>query len=295
MIKIGIAMLPEVDPARDGRWARCEDYGFAHAWCFDHLAWRSQADSPWHATVPVLVAATMTTSRIRLGTFVASPNFRHPVPFSKELMTLDVMSGGRLIAAIGAGAPGFDAAVLGQPVLTPRERQHRFEEFVTLLDLLLRNQRTTWSGEWFRSVEARTIPGPVQRPRPDFVIAANGPQGMRLARSKGQGWLTSGTAARDASPDEWWSGVGAATRRFDEIAATTGDVPAGFRRYLDLMFGAGPPSSLEKVRDDVGRATELGFTDAVLAWPRSREPFTGDERVIERVGAELSAAGDLTL
>jgi hypothetical protein len=118
---------------------------------------------------------------------------------------------------------------------------------------------------------------------------------MRLALSKGQGWLTPGTAARDASPDEWWSGVGAATRRFDEIAATTGDVPAGFRRYLDLMFGAGPASSLEKVRDDVGRATEFGFTDAVLAWPRTREPFAGDERVIEQVGAELSAAGNLTL
>jgi alkanesulfonate monooxygenase SsuD/methylene tetrahydromethanopterin reductase-like flavin-dependent oxidoreductase (luciferase family) len=281
-------MLPEVDPGRDARWARIEAYGFAHAWCFDHLAWRSQVDSPWYATVPALTAAALTTSAIRFGTFVASPNFRHPVPFSKELMTLDVMSGGRLIAAIGAGGPGFDAAILGQSALTLGQRQRRFEEFVTLLDLLLRQERTTWSGDWFSALEARTIPGPVQRPRPDFVIAANGPKGMRLALAHGQGWLTTGTAARDASPDEWWAGVTAAARRFDEIVGTT-DRPAGFRRYLDLMLGAGPASSIEKVRDDVGRASELGFTDVVVAWPRDSEPFAGDERVLELVGAELSA------
>ncbi len=55
------------------------------------------------------------------------------------------------------------------------------------------------------------------------------------------------------------------------------------------MRGAGPASSVEKVRDDVGRAGELGFTDVVLAWPRDSEPFAGDERVLEQVGAELSA------
>ena len=57
---------------------------------------------------------------IRLGTFVASPNFRHPVPFAKELMTLDDLSGGRFQLGVGAGGPGFDATVLGVDELTPR-------------------------------------------------------------------------------------------------------------------------------------------------------------------------------
>ena len=115
MIKVGVALLPEVDPAQDRRWSRVEEYGFAHGWSLDHLAWRAFADSTWYATVPALAAAALTTSRLTLGTFVASPNFRHPVPFAKELMTLDVMSGGRLLVGVGAGGPGFDAAVLGGP------------------------------------------------------------------------------------------------------------------------------------------------------------------------------------
>ena len=101
MINVGVALLPEVDPAQDRRWARVEAYGFAHGWSLDHLAWRAFADSTWYATVPALAAAALTTSRLSLGTFVASPNFRHPVLFAKELMTLDVMSGGRMLVGVG--------------------------------------------------------------------------------------------------------------------------------------------------------------------------------------------------
>ena len=138
MIKVGVALLPEVNPAQDQRWSRVEAYGFAHAWSLEHLAWRAFVNSDWHATVPTLAAAALSTSRLTLGTFVASPNFRHPVPFAKELMTLDVMSGGRIMIGAGAGGPGFDAAVLGGPSLSGRERADRFDEFVTLLDLLHR-------------------------------------------------------------------------------------------------------------------------------------------------------------
>ena len=294
MIKVGVALLPEVNPARDRRWSRVEEYGFAHAWSLDHLAWRAFADSIWHATVPTLAAAALTTSRLLLGTFVASPNFRHPVPFAKELMTLDVMSAGRLLVGIGAGGPGFDAAVLGQPALSGRERAERFEEFVTLLDQLLRQPSTTWSGSWFSAVEARTIPGPVQRPRPPLVIAGNGPRGIRLALGTGDGWATNGVAEPPGAGqggEEWWAGVAEASRRLDD-AAGPGGTPDGFRRVLDMAFGMGAPRSLDQMRDQLGRAAALGFTDAVIAWPRDDGPLHGSESVLAELGA-LLVAGSL--
>lgn len=293
MIRVGVAILPEVDPAHDDRWARAEAYGFAHAWSFDHLAWRSMADDPWHATVPVLAAAALQTSRIQLGTFVASPNFRHPVLFSKELMTLDVMSGGRLLVGIGAGGPGFDAAVLGNPELSPKDRADRFSEFVTVLDLLLRHPVTTWSGEHYSAVEARTIPGPAQRPRPPFVVAAHGPRAIRLAVSQGDGWSTYGLAPVGATGTEWWTGVARATERFDQIAAEHGPPADGFRRVLDAGGGPGPLSSAAKVQDDLGRAAELGFTDVVIPWPRTSEPFQGAESVLDELAPLLRPDGAL--
>jgi alkanesulfonate monooxygenase SsuD/methylene tetrahydromethanopterin reductase-like flavin-dependent oxidoreductase (luciferase family) len=272
-----------------------EAYGFAHAWSLDHLAWRSQADEPWHATVPTLAAAALRTSRIELGTFVASPNFRHPVPFSKDLMTLDVMSAGRLVVGVGAGGPGFDAAVLGGAELSPRRRADRFAEFTTLLDLLLRQPMTTWSGAWFTAVEARTIPGPVQRPRPPLVVAANGPRAMRLALDAGDGWSTMGVAPFGSVGEQWWLGVAEATRRFDDLATARGGTPATFRRVLDLGTGAGPMSSVEKLRDDVSRAAELSFTDVVVGWPRPRDPFRAAESTFEQFGSLLGADGGLTV
>ena len=74
MMRIGIVLLPQ-DPwpvARE-KWQRAEHYGFDHAWTYDHLAWRSLADEPWFATVPLLAAVAAVTQRIRLGTWVASP------------------------------------------------------------------------------------------------------------------------------------------------------------------------------------------------------------------------------
>ena len=179
-VRVGVVVLPQQRwaQARE-RWRAVEEMGFDAAWTYDHLAWRDLADEPWFATVPTLTAAATVTSRVRLGTWVASPNYRHPVPFAKDLMTLDDVSGGRLVVGIGAGGTGWDTDVLGQSRPTPGQRVRRLDEFCELLDLLLRQPSTTRQGEWFSAVDARMLPGSVQQPRPPFVVAANGPRALR--------------------------------------------------------------------------------------------------------------------
>lgn len=247
------------------RWRAVEEMGFDHAWTYDHLAWQELADQPWFATVPTLTAAALVTTRIRLGTWVASPNYRHPVPFAKELMSLDDVSAGRFILGVGAGGQGWDADVLGAPQLTPGQRVDRLAEFLTLLDLLLTQPSTTWSGTWFSAVQARMRPGSTQQPRPPFVVAANGPRALRVAARCGDAWATTGTTSADA-----------------------GRPTSGVDRYLNLDSGA--DFSLQSVgafQDAVGRADELGFTDVVTHWPRESGPYAGDVQVLEQVAATL--------
>jgi len=105
-------------------------------WTYDHLMWTQLRDGPWYGCVPLLAAAAAGTRRVRLGTQVATPNYRHPVPFAKELMTLDQLSGGRLEVGLGAGVEGPDASVLGDPPRSRRERTDRFAEWLGLLDQL---------------------------------------------------------------------------------------------------------------------------------------------------------------
>ena len=61
----------------------------------------------------------------------------------------------------------------------------------------------------------------------------------------------------------------------------------GFRRVLDMAFGMGAPRSLEQMRDQLGRAEALGFTDVVIAWPRDEDPLRGSESVLAELGALL--------
>ncbi|GAA4840981.1 LLM class flavin-dependent oxidoreductase [Saccharopolyspora rosea] len=265
-------------------WRMAEEYGFAHAWTYDHLGWRSLVDKPWFDAVPTLTAAATVTSTIRLGTLVASPNFRHPVHFARELTALDDVSDGRITLGIGSGGLGFDAAVLGGGELSPAQRADRFGEFVELLDTVLTQDVTDYSGEHYAAVGARRSPGCVQQPRLPFVIAANGPRAMGLAARYGQGWVTTGTAHDEE--EAWWRSVADLSLRFGDVLAENGREKVD--RYLQL--DAGPVysmSSVECFRNMVGRARELGFTDVITHWPRAEAPYAGTESTVEEIASEV--------
>ncbi|MDO9398817.1 MAG: LLM class flavin-dependent oxidoreductase [Herbiconiux sp.] len=291
----GIVILPQ-DPWPESRrrWQLAEELGFDHGWTYDHLSWRSLADQPWGATVPLLTAAATATSRIRLGTFVASPNFRHPVPFAKELATVDEVSGGRLVLGVGSGGTGFDAFVLGQEALTPRQRHERFAEFVERLDALLRFEAPgsggfSFEGDWYTAVDARMVGVPAQAPRLPFVIAANGPKGLALVARFGQGWVTTGDESLGV--DDWWANVAALSPRLDEAAEKAGRDPRSIDRHLSLdSEGRYSLESVGAFDDAVGRAGELGFTDVITHWPRRDGIYAGSEDVLVEVASRFGGA-----
>jgi alkanesulfonate monooxygenase SsuD/methylene tetrahydromethanopterin reductase-like flavin-dependent oxidoreductase (luciferase family) len=286
-MRIGIIILADERwSTAQRRWRLAEEYGFHHAWTYDHIGWRSLVDGPWFDAVPTLTAAALVTQRIRLGTMVASPNFRHPVPFAREITALDDISGGRFVLGVGAGGVGYDALVLGGVEVPARTRVDRYREFVQLLDRVLTGDRVTWRGEHYAAVDARSAPGCVQPPRVPFVLAANGPRSMRLAAAYGQGWVTTGGPADDL--DGWWRTVAGNAARFTEILAATGRDPSTVDRYVSL--DAAPVFSLASVAaftDAVGRAAELGFTDALTHWPRRESWYAGSEATVERVATEV--------
>src|SRR6059036_2529206 len=151
---VGVVILPDLrwHQAHE-RWREAEARGFTTAWTYDHLSWRSLRDGPWLGTVPLLAAVAATTTRLRLGTLVATPNFRHPALLAKDVMTLDEISGGRIELGIGAGGSGYDASVLGAPPLSLADRADRFTEFVDALDLLLREPMASYHGRFFTAVD----------------------------------------------------------------------------------------------------------------------------------------------
>jgi alkanesulfonate monooxygenase SsuD/methylene tetrahydromethanopterin reductase-like flavin-dependent oxidoreductase (luciferase family) len=284
-MRFGITILPEYrwsDAAP--RWRRAEELGFDHAWTYDHLTWGGLPDSPWYGTTPTLTAAALVTSTIKLGTFVTSPNFRHPLTLTREVLALDDISGGRFLCGIGSGGT-IDSTILGGDLLTPRQTVDRLAEFVELLDKLLTTDSVDYQGEYFSTRNARTLPGCVQQPRVPFVMAANGPRSLRLATRYGAGWVTTGRKSDDF--DTWFGSVTDLSRRLDGVLESEGKDSAEFDRYLALDSARYSLSSVAAFEDVVGRAAELGFTDVITHWPRANGVYGGSEDVLEQVALEV--------
>ena len=286
-MRFGVVILPEPRwPEARARWQRAEALGFDHAWTYDHLAWRSLRDEPWFAAMPLLSAVAAVTDRIRIGPLVASPNFRHPVPFAKEVVALDDVSSGRLTLGLGAGGTGWDATMLGNEAWSARERTERFEEFVELTDLLLRAPAASRAGRYYAADEARTAPGCVQQPRVPFAIAATGPRGMRLTARLGDIWVTTGDRSTDGPVS---AGAGARiirdqTARLDDACGEVGRDPSSLARLVltgpALDAGLSSPGAFEEVR---GRYADVGVTDLVVHWPREDAPYAGDPERFEQI------------
>ncbi|MPZ85176.1 MAG: LLM class flavin-dependent oxidoreductase [Actinophytocola sp.] len=284
--RLGALLLPE-HPGRSvlDVWRRAEDLGFDHAWVPDHLTWRTPRERPWFDAMTTLTAAAAATSRIALGTLVASPNFRHPVLMAKQAMAVDQLSEGRFVLGIGAGAHDLDNTALGGPVPSRPERGERFAEFVTLVDRLLRHPATTFAGRYYTAEDVWLSPGCVQRPRTPLAVAAAGPRGMRLAADLGDIWVTTGDSAR---PE--WRTEDAAFRTWrrqlvgvDAACARVARPPDRLRRLVNLSRVVSDPfDSPERLADVVGRCAEVGFTDVVVPWPRDDGIFAGDQRAFEK-------------
>ncbi|ANS67696.1 luciferase [Streptomyces lincolnensis] len=286
-MKFGVLILPEErwEASRD-RWLEADELGYDHAWTYDHLSWRTLRDGPWFGAVPVLAAAAAVTRRIALGPLVASPNFRHPVTFAKELLTLDDISGGRMIVGLGSGAPGADTAVLGEDALSPSERADRWSEFVRFTDELLREPATTRRGNHYTAVDARMHPGALARPRPPLALAAAGPRAMALTAQCADIWITMGSSGRrDARPS-----LDEAVRqlhRMRRIWADAGRDPADLRSLVHAGRVGAPLHDTGAFGEFAAACAEAGFTDLVLPWPRSSGVFEGSPRLVAEVAERV--------
>src|SRR5262249_49825157 len=188
-----VAVCPPTSPRRcqyqhlpldalRGRWRDAERRGFDVLWNCDTVV---EPDRPRHtmfdgpATLTMMAAETR---RVRVGTLLTSLCFRQPVPFAKATVTVDHLSGGRMELPLGVGDPSAGAKASG--VDWPAgERVARFGEFVELVGLLLRQEVTTYRGQFYRCQEAETVPLPVQRPHPTMTIAAHRPKMLSTALS----------------------------------------------------------------------------------------------------------------
>jgi probable F420-dependent oxidoreductase len=171
-----LADVQEIVPGPElaARAQRAEQLGYHALVIPDHLLGQLS---------PVVALATVAaaTSTLRMSAFVINNDLRHPAVLAQDLASIDVLSGGRVDIAIGAGwnKPEYDA--IGLAFDPTPVRQARLAESVTVLKGLFTGSPFSFAGEHYTITDFTGAPVPVQRPHPPFFIGGGGRRTLTLA------------------------------------------------------------------------------------------------------------------
>jgi len=272
-----------------GGFLLAEELAFDRGWLVDHFVDTDRSlEEPCLEAWTLLSAIAARTTRIRLGVLVTSNTFRQPALLLKEAVTVDHVSGGRLILGIGTGWHADEHRRYGIRLPGPAERVGRLEEAVELIDLLQRNDRTTFHGRYYRLDDAPLSPLPVQRPRIPLLIAAHRPRTLRLAARFADQWDTFPEIAGTATDGVGLS-VPAQVARFETACREVGRDPATIRRST-WAEADDALASIDAFEAFVGRHRRLGFTDfTVVLPPPGRRDVLG---AVARTAMPRLRAGD---
>lgn len=241
--------------------AACEQAGFESLWTGEHVALPDPQvpPSPAPPELPMLDPAVSLafiaahTSSIRLGTGIIILPQRNPLVLAKQLASLDVLCGGRLIFGIGVGylKPEFDA--LGIPF---DHKGARSEEYLRAMLALWTMEKPEFHGCWVSFSGVQAMPRPVQKPHPEIVFGGHSPQAFSRAARLARGWY--GFALDLEGAQSCIEGLRracqAAGRRLEELELSVtprGPVDAdAARRFADL--GVSRLTLLPRAADEAG-------------------------------------------
>jgi probable F420-dependent oxidoreductase len=170
-----------------------EAAGLESLWVSEHLVAAdprsppSQLDPtfPMFDPVVALAYAAARTTTLRLGTGVIVLPLRNPLILAKELASLDVLSGGRLLVGVGVGYVHQEFRALGVPF---EDRGQRTDEYLAAMRAIWTQDTPAFDGRLFSFGGVQAHPRPVQQPHPPIVIGGWSAPALRRAARIGNGW-----------------------------------------------------------------------------------------------------------
>jgi probable F420-dependent oxidoreductase len=240
---------------------RAESIGYHEVVFPDHLI-------PQLGPIAGLAWCAAATERIRLSAFVFNNDLRHPAVLAQELASLDVLSGGRLDVAIGAGwnVPEYEA--IGLPFDPAPVRQARLAEGIAVLKGAFGDEPFSFAGEHYTITDLDGQPKPVQRPHPPFMIGGGGRKTLELAGREAQIVSLAPRILPSRRGDPRSITLAATAEKIEWVKAAAGD------RFAEITLNV-YPSQAPIVVTDHARAEARTAVDAIRS--RSGLEITEDE------------------
>ena len=191
----GMNMRPCAAPDAIAAVARAaEDAGFDSFWGGEHIA----LPDPPTASTPMpprtefvdlcvtIAFAAAHTRTLRFGTGIMILPLRNPVVLAKQLASVDVMSGGRLIFGVGISNIEGEYKAVGMPF---DHKGKRAEEAIALMKALWSMERAQFRGRFFSLEGVRAEPRPIQKPQPPIIFGGKSTYAFSRTARLGDGWF----------------------------------------------------------------------------------------------------------
>jgi F420-dependent oxidoreductase-like protein len=244
-----------------------ESAGFDSVFVMDHfyqLPALGSPDQPMLEAYTALGALATATERVQLGTLVTGNTYRNPTLLAKALTTLDVVSAGRAILGIGAGWFELEHDELGYEFGTFTDRFNRLDESLQIILPMLKGERPTFSGKWYRAENA--LANPRYRDHIPLMIGGSGEKKT----------------------------IPLAARHFDHLNVITGfdELPGKLKVVRERCEEIGrDPATLETSMLVTVLLDDNVKTDQIPAEPGSRMVAGSADSIAEQVQAKVLDAG----
>ena len=167
--------VEELFPTVLAQAREAESAGFDSVFVMDHfyqLPMLGSPDQPMLEAYTALGALATATERVQLGTLVTGNSYRNPTLLAKIITTLDVVSAGRAILGIGTGWFELEHDQLGYEFGTFTDRFNRLDEALEIILPMIKGERPTFSGKWYRAENA--LANPRYRDHVPLMIGGSG-------------------------------------------------------------------------------------------------------------------------
>lgn len=223
--------------------AKAEELGFDAVFVNDHIIVDSSTRSgPWTNTYDPLVALSFiaaNTTRIGLGVSVLIVPYRNPIATAKMLATIDRMSGGRLIAGVGAGWNEAEFNALGVPF---HERGARTTEYLRVWQACWAPGKVSFSGRFVAFADMHVSPKPLQQPHPPIWVGGASDAALRRAAAFAAVWQPTPTPVAELAERQAF--LCKACERIGRQQPP--ETRMSFRVEFGPITGNAPPSGVER-------------------------------------------------
>jgi probable F420-dependent oxidoreductase len=280
-----------------------EKGGIDSVWVLDRLLWPLNPQTPYVASadgsLPVeyqnvldplttLTFVAGITERISLGTSIIDMFFQNPVVLGKRFATLDVLSGGRVIAGLGLGWSKDEYEVSGIPY---KERGSRADEYLQVLKKIWTEEVVEFRGQFYNIPASKIAPKPLQKPHPPILLGGFSPKIFSRIVNYTQGWIGAAGFGPLNQLEQQIIALKEVARKHDKDRSKVGIYMVSYPTILESSSASNESrtpmtGTIEQIGSDIEQLNIIGTDHLILGHIFS--PLTKDVRKMLEVTKQLA-------